>query len=83
MENSTGQHAVSDRRVKRPVCLETTALGSAMLAGLSVGLWDSQEELTALWREEQTFTPSCTPELRERNLARWHRAVERSMGWAE
>ncbi len=77
------QADVSDRHVKRPVCLETTALGSAMLAGLSVGLWDSQEELTELWREEQTFTPSCTPELRERNLARWHRAVERSRGWAE
>lgn len=75
------QADISDRNVRRPVCLETTALGSAMLAGLSVGLWDSQEELTALWREEQTFTPGSTPELREQNLARWHRAVERSRDW--
>ena len=29
--------------VRQPVCLETTALGSAMLARLAVGVWDSLE----------------------------------------
>lgn len=77
------QADISDRQVKRPICLETTALGSAMMAGLSVGLWESQEALRELWREEQTFAPGSTPELRQRDLDRWHRAVERSRGWAE
>lgn len=77
------QADISDRRVKRPQCLETTALGSAMLAGLSVGLWEDPDALRELWRENQTFTPECSQELREQNLARWHRAVERSRGWAE
>ena len=77
------QADISNRHVKRPACLETTALGSAMMAGLAVGLWESQDALRALWREDQTFTPDCTTELREQNLARWHRAVERSRGWAE
>lgn len=77
------QADISNRHVKRPACLETTALGSAMMAGLAVGLWESQDALRALWREDQTFTPDCTTELRKQNLARWHRAVERSRGWAE
>ncbi len=77
------QADISNRHVKRPACLETTALGSAMLAGLSVGLWESQDALRALWREDQTFIPDCPQELREQNLARWHKAVERSRGWAE
>lgn len=77
------QADISDRRVKRPQCLETTALGSAMLAGLSVGLWEDPDALRELWRENQTFTPECSQERREQDLARWHRAVERSRGWAE
>lgn len=42
------QADISNRHVKRPACLETTALGSAMMAGLAVGLWESQDALRAL-----------------------------------
>ena len=45
------QADILNTRVCRPQCLETTALGSAMMAGLTVGLWDSLEELSSLWRE--------------------------------
>ena len=75
------QADVLDRTVRRPACLETTALGSAMMAGLTVGLWRDQKELSALWREDQAFGPGYSPERRERDIARWHRAVEKSMGW--
>ena len=75
------QADILDCTVRRPVCLETTALGSAMMAGLTVGLWQSQKELSALWREDQAFLPSYAPERREREVLRWHRAVEKSMGW--
>ena len=71
------------RQVLRPHCLETTALGSAMMAGLTVGVWESQEELSAIWREAAAFTPDYPEERREADLARWHKAVERSKGWAE
>lgn len=76
------QADILDCQVRRPKCLETTALGSAMMAGLSVGLWESQEELTALWQEEQVFTPSCETFRREQDIARWHKAVERSKSWS-
>ncbi len=69
--------------VRRPQCLETTALGAALLAGLTVGLWDSPEKLSALWREDRVFTPCCSEQRREQDVARWHKAVERSRGWAE
>ncbi|WP_288730647.1 glycerol kinase GlpK, partial [uncultured Fusobacterium sp.] len=32
-------------KVRRPVVLETTALGAAYLAGLAVGFWESKEEI--------------------------------------
>ncbi len=67
--------------VCRPQCLETTALGSAMLAGLTVGVWDSLEELSSIWKENTRFTPDYAAERREAEVARWHEAVRRSMGW--
>ena len=68
-------------KVCRPQCLETTALGSAMLAGLTVGVWDSLEELSSLWKESVHFTPDYPGERRAADLARWQEAVRRSMGW--
>eukprot|EP00978_Attheya_sp_CCMP212_P033787 scaffold138249_cov24-Attheya_sp.AAC.1 len=44
--------------VVRPKISETTAAGVAYAAGLSVGVWSSLEEITALWTADQTFTPN-------------------------
>lgn len=77
------QADILNTRVCRPQCLETTALGSAMMAGLTVGLWDSLEELSSLWRESAGFQPDYPQEKREADLARWHEGVQRSMGWAK
>ena len=76
------QADILNAQVTRPRCLETTALGSAMMAGLTVGLWDGLEELSSLWRESAAFSPAFPEERRQRDLARWHEAVQRSMGWA-
>jgi len=70
-------------RVLRPACLETTAMGAAMLAGLAVGLWKDEEELAALWQPSTTFDPDPNFADKEKDMARWHRAVERSCGWAK
>ncbi len=69
--------------VCRPQCLETTALGSAMMAGLTVGVWDSLEELASIWKEDARFVPDYSEERRKADIRRWHRAVEKSRGWAE
>ena len=68
--------------MNRPVCVETTALGAAYLAGLAVGFWSGTEELRHIWAVERTFTPSITAAEREEKLKGWRRAVERSFDWA-
>lgn len=71
------------REVRRPMIRETTALGCAYLAGLATGVWRDREEIRGLWKCDVTFTPDL-PEARRQALLRdWHRAVERSRGWAE
>lgn len=67
--------------VVKPVIGETTALGAAYLAGLTVGLWKDKGELRRLWTEEKTYRPAMPVSVREEKLSKWRRAVERSLGW--
>jgi glycerol kinase len=69
--------------VQRPVVQETTALGAAYLAGLAVGFWKDQSEVTANWALDREFRPTMTAGERDRLQAGWKRAVERSRGWAD
>lgn len=69
--------------VQRPKMLETTALGAAYLAGLAVGYWKDIEELKNLWEEDQTFEPNMNPEVVEKNLYYWEKAVSRTKNWIE
>ena len=69
--------------VVRPVITETTALGAAFAAGLAVGVWTSTDELTKLWQESKRWTPTTSPEEREKLLTRWKKAVSRSFDWVE
>ena len=70
-------------QVVRPVCLETTALGAAMLAGLAVGVWRDIEELHTIWKSQTVFSPAGEAAAVERAIKGWHRAVEASKGWAK
>jgi glycerol kinase len=67
----------------RPRCIETTALGAATLAGLSVGVYSDTEEIRRAWRSDKQFTPNMTDSERDVRLAGWHKAVGRSLGWSE
>ena len=69
--------------VHRPVCVETTAMGAAYLAGLAVGYWNSLEEIKENWAIDQVFEPSIDPEVREKKLKGWHKAVKYSFDWAK
>ncbi len=62
----------------RPTVLETTALGSAFLAGLAVGLWSSPDEVSAAWAQDRTFEPKLDSGDLDATLARWAAAVERA-----
>ena len=77
------QADILDIPVERPAVTETTALGAAYLAGLAVGFWEGLDEIEANWALDRRFEPSMAPDRRGRMLRDWHRAVERTKGWAE
>ena len=68
--------------VERPRVTETTALGSAFMAGLATGFWASTDEIAATWQLERRFEPQMSTAERDRLLGRWRHAVERAKGWA-
>jgi glycerol kinase len=69
--------------VVRPHSLETTALGAAYAAGLAVGFWRGAEDIAAHWRVGRRWDPAMTALERERLVASWEKAVQRSLGWVE
>ncbi len=77
------QADVMDVPVVRPVVMETTALGAALLAGLAVGVYATLEETAQAWQQDASFTPGMEAHQRKNLLSGWHKAVERAKDWAE
>ena len=69
--------------VKRPVCIETTSLGAAYLAGLATGYWESKEDVIENWQVDRTFEPLMAESRRSELLAGWKKAVCRVRDWAK
>ncbi len=67
--------------VVRPKTVETTALGSAYMAGLAVGFWAGKEEIIKNREIDKVFTPSMPLDTRNAYYEGWKRAVERSRNW--
>lgn len=63
--------------VDRPRVTETTAIGAASLAALSIGIVSSMAELEDRWQCDRSFTPSLNPIERKDLLSGWRSAVER------
>ena len=69
--------------VKRPSCIETTAMGAAYLAGLAVGYWSNKEDVKANWSIDRVFEPAISEEKQEKKIAGWHKAVRYAFDWAK
>jgi len=67
--------------VVRPRITETTALGSAYLAGLAVDFWKDVDEIADQWTIDETFEPEMDRGKIQEHYAGWHKAVERAKGW--
>ena len=74
---------LSDLEVKRPCCVETTALGAAYLAGLAVGYWQSTEDITRNWSVDRVFQPAISEEERAKRIKGWNKAVRCAYHWAK
>jgi len=62
----------------RPAITSTTALGAALQAGLTVGIFDSLEDIRATWREDRRFSPGMKTSDVEKNTMRWEAAVRQA-----
>ena len=77
------QADILNKPVRRPVIRETTALGAALLAGLATGVWSSQEEVKSRMKTDSLYEPAMDEAKRQKLLRGWHKAVGRSLDWAE
>ena len=69
--------------VNRPVCVETTAMGAAYLAGLAVGYWSSKADVIKNWAVDAVFKPAISADERVKRIKGWKKAVKYSFGWAK
>ncbi len=76
------QSDISNMKIERPSCVETTALGAAYLAGLGAGFWSDKEEIKKNSRMEREFSPEISEEKRKKLLSGWQRAVRCAEFWA-
>jgi glycerol kinase len=77
------QADILDRPVVAPPIAETSALGAAYAAGLAVGFWSGLDELRAMDRVARRWEPDMDEATRAAGIARWHKGVERTLGWVE
>ncbi len=66
--------------IERPPVIETTALGSAYMAALTLKWLTSLEEITNIWQCETLFTPKMDPKQSDRLYQGWLEAVGRIRG---
>ena len=76
------QADISNVPIKRPECVETTAMGAAYLAGLAVGYYKNTDDILANWSINKTFTPQISDLERSKRVAGWNKAVNYSKNWA-
>lgn len=63
--------------VQRPVCIETSALGAAYLAGLQAGLFQSIDEISDMWQMQSACSPQMPISQRDVLYQSWKSAVAR------
>lgn len=69
--------------VVRPHITETTALGTAYLAGLAVGYWSNIDELEKKWKQNHRFKPALHASDLQTKKNAWERAIKASIAWAD
>jgi len=68
--------------VERPVNIESTAIGAAMLAGLGAGIWPDVDTLSKIRTVDRRFQPEITAQTRRTRTKVWKKAVKRAQKWA-
>ncbi len=77
------QADILNKTVIRPTVGETTALGSAYMAGLATGFWSGLDDLKRNWQVEREFAPTWDDAQRAEGYAGWQKAVARAQNWLD
>ncbi len=64
-----------NKNVVRSKSPESTALGAAFFAGLSVGFWSSIEEIRGLWEKDVTFSPDSSSIKTQTIIDQWNKRI--------
>lgn len=76
------QADILNAQVERPKIIESTALGAAFIAGITIGIW-KKETLVKKKSIDRTFKPKMDEYTRHLLYTQWHNAVKRCMNWAK
>jgi glycerol kinase len=76
------QSDILNCKVVRPKITETTALGAAYLAGLTVGYWNNVQEIQQQWQVDRSFSSTMNDYKRNELVNGWQRAVKAAISWA-
>lgn len=77
------QADILSAEVVRPMCIETTALGAAYLAGLAVGFYENKETIKKQWQKSRLFQPDMLLSEQEMKLNGWKKAVRCACFYAD
>lgn len=64
-------------KLLRPKILETTALGSAIAAGLAAGVWNSLDEVKDAWTLDKVFESNIADDVRSKKKQKWESAIKK------
>ena len=67
-------------KVERPENIESTALGAAFLAGITLGMWDANK-IVSNRKVERLFSPEMSQDVRDELYVQWQKAVKRTLDW--
>lgn len=76
------QSGILNAKIERPEIIESTALGTAFLAGISIGMW-TQKEISKMRKVSRVFSPKMNSPKRKKLYYGWQKAVKRTMGWVD
>jgi glycerol kinase len=77
------QSDILNKKVVKPKITETTALGAAYLAGLSVDFWNSLDEIKNINSTGCDFNPEMSLDKSKKYYSKWKRALDKSKEWEE
>ena len=69
---------ILDLVIEKPIDVETTARGAALLAGLGADIWVDFNETKKLWVLDEKFLPNMESEIRQRLRGQFARSIQRA-----